>query len=146
MPQPPSGSLAIEAGDVTRRLNELRSQVASLGGKVDQVFLSERENREQAVVTFRVFPEDFVQTVEFLGSLGVVLSKELREGSAVDWAAEHKPQEPNARIEVTLAEKQGGNTGLILGIGTPIVLFLAGLLGLGGYLAYRFGRRRASAA
>ena len=146
MPQPPSGSLAVEAGDVTRRLNELRSQVASLGGKVDQVFLSERENREQAVVTFRVFPEDFVQTVEFLGSLGVVLSKELREGSAVDWAAEHKPQEPNARIEVTLAEKQGGNTGLILGIGTPIVLFLAGLLGLGGYLAYRFGRRRASAA
>ncbi len=146
MPQPPSGSLAIEAADVTRRLNELRSQVASLGGKVDQVFLSERENREQAVVTFRVFPEDFAQTVEFLGSLGVVLSKELREGSAVDWAAEHKPQEPNARIEVTLAEKQGGNTGLILGIGTPIVLFLAGLLGLGGYLAYRFGRRRASAA
>ena len=145
MPQPPSGSLVIETAEVTSRLNELRSQVSSVGGKIDRVFLSEREERERAVVTFRVFPEDFAQTVEFLESLGVVRSKELRENSPAEDAEQDRPEEPNARIEVSLAEKQGSNVGLILGIGIPIVLVLAGLLGLGGYLAYRFGRRRASA-
>jgi len=145
-PQPPSGSLVIETAEVTRRLNELRSKVSSVGGKIDRVFVSEREERERAVVTFRVFPEDFAETVEFLESLGVVLSKELRESSTADDAEQDRPEEPNARIEVTLGEKQGANTGLILGIGILIVLSLAGLLGLVGYLAYRVGRRRASAA
>ena len=145
-PQPPSGSLVIETAEVTRRLNELRSKVSSVGGKIDRVFLSEREERERAVVTFRVFPEDFAETVEFLESLGVVLSKELRESSTAEDAEQDRPEEPNARIEVTLGEKQGANTGLILGIGILIVLSLAGLLGLVGYLAYRVGRRRASAA
>ena len=145
LPQPPSGSLVIETNEVTSRLNELRSKVSSVGGKIDRVFLSEREERERAVVTFRVFPEDFAGTVEFLESLGVVRSKELHENSPVEDEEQHLLDEPNARIEVTLAEKKGANTGLILGIGIPIVLFLAGLLGLVGYLAYRFGRRRASA-
>ena len=144
--QPPSGSLVIEPVDVTSRLNELRSKISSVGGKVDRVFLSEREERERADIVFRVFPEDFGDTVEYLESLGIVLSKELREGSAVDDLAEQqKPEEPNARIEVTLAEKQATNIGLILGITLPIVLlFLAGVLGLVVYLAYRFGRRRAN--
>ena len=146
MPQPPSGTLAIESENVTSRLAELRSKVSSVGGKIDQVFLSERAEREQAEISLRVFPEDFAATMEFMESLGVVLSKELREGSAVDWAAEHKPQKPNARVSVTLAEKQGTNTGLILGITVPVVLVLGGLLGLIVYLAYRVGRRRASAA
>ena len=146
MAQPPSGSLVIKATEITTRVNELRSQVSSVGGKIDRVFLSEREERERAVVSFRVFPEDFAQTVEFLESLGVVLSKELRENSTAEEAGQDRPEEPNARIEVTLAEKQGANTGLILGITIPIVLFLIGLLGLVGYLAYRVGRRRAGAA
>jgi hypothetical protein len=146
MPQPPSGSLVIETAEVSPRLSELRSQVSSVGGKIDRVFLSEREERERAVVTFRVFSEDFAQTVEFLESLGVVLSKELRENSTAEDAEQDQPKEPNARIEVTLAEKERANTGLILGIGIPVVLVLAGLLGLISYLAYRFGRRRASAA
>ena len=146
MPQPPSGTLAIESENVTSRLAELRSKVSSVGGKIDQVFLSERAEREQAEISLRVFPEDFAATMEFMESLGVGVRKELREGSAVDWAAEHKPQKPNARVSVTLAEKQGTNTGLILGITVPVVLVLGGLLGLIVYLAYRVGRRRASAA
>ena len=145
-PQPPSGSLAIESANVTSRLAELRSKVSSMGGKVDRVFLSEREERERAEISFRVFPEDFAETVEYLESLGVVLSKELREGPATDGTEQPRPEEPNARVSVTLAEKQGADTGLILGIGVPIVLALGGLLGLVGYLAYRIGRRRASAA
>ena len=146
MPQPPSGSLVIEAADVTSRLIELRSKVSSLEGKIDREFLTERKERERAVITFRVFPEDFTETVEFLESLGVVQSKELRESSPAEDSDEHRPEEPNARIEVTLEEKQGTNTGLILGITVPTGLFLAGLLGLVGYLAYRAGRRRASSA
>lgn len=146
LPQPPSGSLVIDATEVTQRLNELRSRVSSVGGRIDRVLLSEREERERAVVTFRVFPEDFAQTVEFLESLGVVRSKELQESPTAEDPEQDGPEEPNSRIEVTLAERPGPNTGLILGIGIPIVLFLAGLLGLGGYLAYRVGRRRASAA
>ena len=59
LPQPPSGSLVIDATEVTQRLNELRSRVSSVGGRIDRVLLSEREERERAVVTFRVFPEDF---------------------------------------------------------------------------------------
>ena len=146
LPQPPSGSLVIETNEVTRRLNELRSKVSSVGGKIDRVFLSERAERERAVVTFRVFPEDFAATVEFLESLGIVLSKELRENSTAEDTEQNLPEEPNARIEVTLADMQGANLGLILGIGIPIVLFLAGFLGLISYLAYRLGRRRAGAA
>ena len=145
MPQPPSGSLVIETAEVSLRLNELRSRVSAVGGKIDRVLLSEREDRERADVTFRVFPEDFAETVEFLESLGVVRSKELRESSTAEDGEQDRSEEPNARIEVSLAEKQGTNTGLILGIGIPTVLFLAGLFGLVGYLAYRVGRRRASA-
>ena len=144
--QPPSGSLVIETEEVTLGLNQLRSQVSSVGGKIDRVFLSEKEERERAVVTLRVFPEDFALTVEVLESLGVVVSKELREGAPAEDGEQHRPEEPNARIEVILAENQGANTRLILGIGVPIALFLAGLLGLIGYLAYRVGRRRASTA
>ena len=147
MPQPPSGSLVIEPADVTSRLKELRSKISSVGGKVDRVFLSEREERERAEVSFRVFPEDFTETIEYLESLEVVLSKELREGSEVDNGEQQKPEEPNARIEVTLAEKPAGNTGLILGIAIPIILVvLAGLFSLVGYLAYRIGRRRSNLA
>ena len=144
-PQPPSGSLTIESANVTSRLAELRSWVASVEGKIDRVFLSERKERERAEISFRVFPEDFPETVEFLENLGVVLSKELREGPAVDDAKQARPEEPNARVSVILAEKQGADTGLILGIGIPIVLVLAALLGLIAYLAYRVGRRRSSA-
>ncbi len=146
LPQPPSGSLVIETTEVSLRLNELRSRVSALDGKIDRVLLSEREDRERADVTFRVFPEDFAEMVEFLESLGVVRSKELRESSSAEDGEQDRSEKPNARIEVSLAEKQGGNTGLIFGIGIPIVLFLIGLLGLVGYLAYRFGRRRANAA
>ena len=103
------------------------------------------QERERAEISFRVFPEDFPETVEFLENLGVVLSKELREGPAVDDAKQARPEEPNARVSVILAEKQGADTGLILGIGIPIVLVLAALLGLITYLAYRVGRRRSSA-
>ncbi len=145
MAQPPSGSLVIETTEVSLRLNELRSRVSAVGGKIDRVLLSEREDRERADVTFRVFPEDFAETVEFLESLGVVRSKELRESSTAEDGEQDRSEEPNARIEVSLAEKQGTNTGLILGIGIPTILFLAGLFGLVGYLAYRVGRRRASA-
>ena len=146
LPQPPSGSLTIEAANVTSRLAELRGRVSAVGGKVDRVLLSERDEQERAEITFRVFPEDFAETVEFIESLGVVRSKELREGPASDDKNQQKPEEPNARISVILEEKQGANTGLILGIGIPAVLALAGLLGLLGYLPYRAGRRRASAA
>ena len=144
VPQPPSGSFVIDTEEVTLGLNQLRSQVSSVGGKIDRVFLSEKKERERVVVTFRVFPEDFALTVEVLESLGVVVSKELREGAPAEDGEQHRPKEPNARIEVILAENQGANTGLILGIGSPIVLFLAGLLGFIGYLAYRIGRRRSS--
>ena len=146
LPLPPSGTLAIETAEVSLRLAELRSKVSSVGGKVDRVLLSERDDQERAQISFRVFPKDFAETVEFLGTLGVVLSKELRESSSVEDAAQHRPEEPNARIDVTFAEKQGGNTGMIVGITIPIVLALAGLLGLVGYLLYRAGRRQASEA
>ncbi|HZA23383.1 MAG TPA: DUF4349 domain-containing protein, partial [Dehalococcoidia bacterium] len=142
VPEPPSASLSVELPNVSTRVNEVKTLVSSLGGEVDRVFLSSRDGRERADISFRVFPKDFGQAIEFLEGSGKVRSKELREGTSDPSAAE-QPEEPNASIGVSLIEPEPSDTGLIIAIGAPIggvVLVIA--LAVAFYFTYQAGRRR----
>ncbi len=142
VPVPPSASLSMELPDVSSRVNEVKTLVSSLGGEVDQVFLSSREGRERADISFRVFPKDFGKAIEFLEGNGKVLSKELREGTSGP-AASEPPEEPNASIGVSLVEPEPSNTGLIIAIAAPISgVILAVALAVAFYFTYQAGRHR----
>lgn len=138
VPEPPSASLSIETSGISGRVEEVKSLAASLGGEVDRVFISIREGRERANISLRVFPEDFAQTVEFLESLGDIRSKELQEGVSPADEEAKRPKKPNARIELSLVEKEPFNTGPIIIIAASVggVILLA-LLGMGVLLAFR---------
>jgi hypothetical protein len=142
LPEPPSASMSVELANVSGRVNEVKNLVSSLGGEVDRVFLSSRDGRERADITFRVFPKDFAQAIEFLEGTGKVRSKELREGTS-DAAAAEQPEEPNASIGVSLAQPEPSNTGLIIAIAAPIggvVLVVA--LAVAFFFTYQAGRHR----
>jgi hypothetical protein len=143
VPTPPSASLVVELPVVSNRVNEIKNLVSTLGGEVDRVFLSSRDGRERADISFRVFPKDFGQAVEFLEGSGDVLSKELSEGSAASTAETEQPEEPNSRIDISLVEPEPSNTGLIIAIAAPVggvilVIILAAVL----YFTYQAGRRQ----
>ena len=141
--QPPSASLTVEASDVTGSVEEIKALVATLDGIVDGVFISLRDGTERAEVTLRVFPLDFERALASIEGLGELQSKELREGSS-PVEGETKPEEPNARIALSLVEKVGtSSTGLLVAIVAPIGgVGLAVLLGALLYLTFRLGRRR----
>ena len=143
--QPPSGSLTVESSEVSARVTEIKNKVASLEGMIDRAFLSVRDGRERADISLRVFPEDFDETMKFLEDTGVVRSKEVREGAAPREGEAARPKEPNAGISISLLEpEESSNTGLIIAIAAPIGgILLAALLG---FVSYRIGRRRVSAA
>lgn len=143
MPQPPSASLLVEDSDVTTSVNEVKNLVSTLGGEVDQVFLLVQDGRERANISFRVFPKDFGQAVAFLESQGKVVSKELREGTGPIEGDAVPPEDPNARIDVSLVENEPSDWGLIIAIAAPVGgVVLAAVLGALFYLTYRAGRRR----
>jgi hypothetical protein len=143
VPQPPSAALVVEQSNISSRVNEVKTLVSSLGGEIDRVFLSVRDGRERADISFRVFPADFGQAVEFLESNGKVRSKDLREGAGGSSAPAPEPEAPNAVIAVTLLEPETSNTRLIVAIAAPIGgLVLAGLLAVAFFFTYRAGRQR----
>ena len=143
IPQPPSASLVVEDSDVTSSVNEVKNLVSTLGGEVDQVFLLVQDGRERANISFWVFPKDFAQAVAFLESQGEVRSKELREGTGPIEGDAAQPEEPNARIDVSLVETEPSDTWLIIAIAASIGgVMLAAVLGVLFYLTYQAGRRR----
>lgn len=140
--QPPSGSLTIELSDVSSRVNDIKNLVSTLGGEVDRVSLSSRDGRERADITFRVFPKDFGQAIEFLEGTGKVRSKDLREGTG-DASSAEQPEKPNASIGVSLVQPEPSDTGLIIAIGAPVGgVILVIVLAAAFYFTYRAGRRR----
>jgi hypothetical protein len=143
IPQPPSASLLVEDSDVTSSVNEVKNLVSTLGGEVDQVFLLVQDGRERANISFRVFPKDFAQAVAFLESQGEVRSKELREGTGPVEGDAAQPEDPNARIDVSLIEKEPSDSGLIIPIAAPVGgVVVAVVLGVLFYRTYQAGRRR----
>ena len=142
-PEPPSASLVIKVSDVSGRTEEVKALVSTLDGEVDSVFLSVRNGKETAEMAFRVFIADFEQALASIESRGDVLSKDLFEGSTPAPEEVARGEEPDARFRLSLIEKEGSNTGLIVAIAAPIGgVALTILLGVLLYLTYRAGRRR----
>ena len=79
-----------------------------------------QDGRERANISFRAFPKDFAQAVAFLESQGEVRSKELREGTGPVEGDAAQPEDPNARIDVSLIGKEPSNLGLIIAIAAPV--------------------------
>ncbi len=142
--EPPSASLTIESSDVTGSVETVKALVKTLNGKIDKVFISVQDGRESALMTLRVLAPDFDSALDTIENMGDVRSKRLEEGTTPREVDAETSEDPNARIDLSLVEKEGGvNTGLIVAIAAPIGgTFLALLLALLFYVIYRAGQRR----
>jgi hypothetical protein len=114
--------------------------VASLDGVVDRVFLSQRDDREEAELSVRVFSDRFKQAVDFFEKQGNVRSKEHVEDILTSDGGDTSSGKPEARIDLFLvAEEDSLNVGLIA---APLGgIALASVLGLLLLWVYRAGRR-----
>ena len=145
--EPPSASLTIEASDVTKSVERIKGLVETLDGEIGRVSISVEDGEESAMVTLRVFTRDFDPALGSIEDMGNVKSKKVDEGTVPKSGDVETPEEPDARINVYLGEKESGaNTGLIIAIaapvgGTALVLLLALLF----YIMYRVGHRRGRA-
>ncbi len=143
LPEPPAASMVIEESNVSDRVTEVKNLAATLNAEIDQVFLSTRDGRERADISFRVFPKDFDQAMIVLQSQGKIISREVREGLTSVQTQDEPPEDPNAQIDVTFTEPVSSNTGLIALIITIIVGVILVALATAFYLTYRAGRNRA---
>ena len=141
--EPPSAFLTVQVADVSGSVDEVKSLVSRVEGELDRVFVSVRDGKEQSDLTLRVFAADFEQVLESIQNQGKVRSKDVQEGKTPVDGEATPPEKPGARIDVSFAEKESDNTGLIIAIGATVGgVALAVLLGLLLYVSYRAGRRR----
>jgi len=141
--QAPSGSLSIESSNVGAGVTAVKAIIAQVDGEVDQVFTSIQEGQERAVMTVRVFSEDFNLLVAAVEDQGNLVTKEIREGLDGDNGEPRTEfDEPNARLDIAFGEDESSNLGRDLAIYTPIgSIALVGFLGLLFYGAYKMGAR-----
>jgi len=141
--QAPSGTLSIESSNVGSSVNAVKAIISQVDGAVDQVFTSTQNGRERAVMTVRVFSEDFGLLVAAVEDQGNLVYKEIREGlDGEDSEPRTEFDEPNARLDISFGEEESSNLGRDLAIYAPIgsiglVVFLALLF----YGAYKMGAR-----
>ena len=142
--EPPSASLSIEVSDVSDTVARAKGLATTLNGVVEDVFLSERDGKEEAFFSLRVFSNEFQQALDFLEDQGKVRSKEIREGTKPDDRSVIPAKEPDSVIGVVLATKEdSNNAGLIAAIAAPLgVIGLAAVVSLLVLIRGRTGRRR----
>ena len=141
---PPSASLTIEASNVTSMVEKVKALVETVDGEADRVFVSVDDGMETAFMSLRVFVPDFELAIDTIENMGDVTSKKLEEGTNLKDTDVDLPEKPNARIDLSLVEKQGGwKVWLVAAIAGPIGgIALVLLLSLLFILTYRMGRRR----
>ena len=146
--EPPSASLFIDVSDVSDTVARVKALAETLNGVVEEVFLSQRDGREEANFVLRVFTSEFDRAVDFLEDQGKVRSKELREGTTPPDQTVTASEEPDSVIGVFLLAKEGSNnTTLIAAIAAPLgAIALAAVLGFLLLWVYRSGRRRGRTA
>lgn len=137
--QPPSVFLTIEVVDVSESVGQVKRLTSTLGGEVDNVFISVHGDKETASISLRVFTADFLKALSTIENQGQVKSKELRESTAPVVNKSQITGEPDARVDVNFAEK-GWLTGVVRIIGAGLVIIVLVVLF---FLMYRVGRRRA---
>ena len=141
--EPPSATLVVDVPDVSGTVTRVKGLVVSLDGIVDRVFLSQRDGKEEAELSVRVFSDRFKQAMDFFEKQGKVRSKELVEGILTSDGSDTSSGKPEARIDLFLvSEEDSSNVGLIAAIAAPLgVIALASVLGLLLFWVYRAGRR-----
>ena len=146
--EPPSAALTLSVSDVDATVDRVKGLVRSLDGVIDLVFLAQRDDKQQADLSLRVFTAQFDQAMDFFEGQGKVLSKELSEGKLPSDGSSGPNVKPTARVGLTLLEEvSSSNTGLIVAIAAPLGgVALAGILGVLFFWTYRTGRRRGVAA
>lgn len=143
--EPPSASLTVAVGNVTGTVERLKALVAAHQGVVDRIFISTTEEEESAFVELRVPTANFEQALAAIEARGDVRSKELQQSGEPPDTTAAGEAEPDARIGVSLVEKDGSDAGLIAAIAAPIGgVALAAGLGAALYLLRRRSRVRAS--
>ena len=141
---PPVASYTLDVSNVSERVARLKNFVAGLGGEIDQVYLATYEHEERAEVAFRVFVRDFDRTAEFIEDQGDVRLRELREGINPSRAGTPRAKRPDARVEVSYADRPFRFNWLAPVIIIVVVIALAGVVAYMMRLAYRRGRTRGS--
>ncbi|MCH8988453.1 MAG: DUF4349 domain-containing protein [Chloroflexi bacterium] len=137
--QAPWGSLTIESSDVGGSVNAIKGVVGQVGGEIDRVFTTIQGGRQRALMTVRVFAEDFSLLVTAVEDQGGLVFKEVQEGQAGDTGSE----EPGARLDITFQEQESSTLGRNLAIFAPLgSAGLVAVLGMMLYGAYRVGMRR----
>lgn len=140
LPEPPSASLLIEDSNVAGRVAAVRSLTASLKGEIDQVLLTTIDGKENAQISFRVFPNEFDQALTGVESQGKIVNRRVREGFTSTQAQTESPEDPNARIDVMFTEPAGSS---YLWLKILIAVALVGvILAVAFYLTFRAGRNR----
>ena len=121
--EPPSASIGLESTEVTRRVEEAKTLIASVDGEVDQVFTSVRDGEVRASLTARVFAKDFDRVLGSIESLGKVVNKDIREGSTIPNAdvseTENPKSVPRSVIDISFVEPEPSGTNLALAAGAP---------------------------
>ena len=140
----PSGSVSVETSDVDGSVAAVKAIVSQVGGEIDQVFTSINDGRQRAMMTVRVFSQDFNLVLAAVEAQGGVVSKEVREGKDGDPVSPGSESDgPNARLDIAFGEEESSNLGRDLAIFAPLgsvgLLLVIGLLSYG---AYRMGMRR----
>ena len=142
----PSASVTISVTDVGGTVDAVKAFAASFNGKVERVFQSEREGKQEARLTLLVFSSEFGQAVTFLEGQGKVRSKEVFEGTVQAGETAAPEEKPEAKITISLIAKDDSvNVGLIAAIAGPLggialLALLAGMFYLVFGRGYRFGR------
>ena len=139
--QAPSGSLTVETLDVGGSVNAVKAVVSQVNGKIDQVFTSVQDGRQRAIMTVRVFSDDFNLLVAAVEDQGGLVSKEIREGR--EGSASTGSDEPNARLDIVFGAEDpstlGRDLAIYIPLGSVVLLIVLGLLSWG---SYRLGLRR----
>ena len=145
--EPPSASLSIDVSEVGDSLARIKGLASTLNGVVERVFLSQRDGKEKADFSLRVFASDFDQSIDFLEAQGRVRGKELREGTPPGDRSVTENEEPDSVIRVTLSEgSDSSNSALIASIAGPLGgIALAAVLAFLFVWVYRAGRRQRNA-
>ena len=140
----PSGSVSVETTDVDGSVAAVKAIVSQVGGEIDPVFTSIQDGRQRAIMTVRVFSQDFNIVLAAVEDQDGVVSKEIREGKDGDTLpAGNESEEPNAWLDIAFGVDGSSDLGRDLAIFAPLgsvgLLLVIGLLSYG---AYRMGKRR----
>jgi hypothetical protein len=140
----PSAALVIRVSDVGASVAEVKSLIGTYDGVVDRVFLSQRDDREQAALSLKVFAGEFPQVMDLLEAQGEVKSKEVQEGRVPLGGAPERAKKPDAKIELSLVEKDEDSNAALIAIIIVAIggVWLVAILGVLVFLGTRAARRR----